>query len=138
MSLSPPPAGTAMSVRIGWIITGIVALFLWMDAAMKLLRLDVVIDTMAQLGWPASSVVPLGTILLVVSCLYVIPRTSLLGAILLTGYLGGAIATHLRIDSPLLTHTFFGVYVGGLTWLGLFLRSSDFRRALGFDRQGQP
>ena len=134
MSLSPTTTGTPMSVRIGWIVTGIVTLFLWMDAAMKLLRLDVVFETMTQLGWPASSVIPLGIILFVVSCLYVIPRTSLLGAILLTGYLGGAIATHLRIGSPLLTHTFFGVYVGGVAWLGLFLRNADFRRALGLVR----
>ncbi len=134
MSLSPKRIGTTMSVRIGWIVTGIVTLFLWMDAAMKLLRRDVVFETMTQLGWSASSVIPLGIILLVVSCLYVIPRTSLLGAILLTGYLGGAIATHLRIGSPLLTHTFFGVYVGGVAWLGLFLRSADFRRALGLGR----
>ena len=121
-----------MTEKIGWGLSILVGLFLLMDGGMKLARLDVVFETMRQLGWPNESVLPLGLILLVTAGLYLLPRTSLIGAIVLTGYLGGAIATHARIGSPLLTHTFFGLYIGLLAWLGLFLRDEKFRRALGF------
>jgi hypothetical protein len=98
-----------------------------MDAGMKLMQLPIVLQTTAQLGWPTSSVVPLGMILLVSTLLYIFPRTSILGAVLLTGYLGGAVATHARIDSPLFTHTLFGVYVGVILWAGLYLRDPVLR-----------
>jgi hypothetical protein len=97
---------------------------------MKLLRLPIVIDTMVPLGWSERSVVPLGVVLLMSTVLYLTPRTGLLGAVLLTGYLGGAIATHARIGSPLFTHTLFGVYLGILIWTGLVLRDSRVRAAL--------
>ena len=113
--------------RTGYALTGIAGLFFVMDAVMKLLQLPVVFETMAQLGWPTSSVMPLAVILLVGTILYLVPRTSVLGAVLLTGYLGGAIATHARIGSPLLTHTLFGAYMGVVMWGGLYLRDAALR-----------
>ena len=97
-------------------------LFMVMDAGMKLAQLPVALQSTSQLGWATSSVIPLGVVLLVCTILYAVPQTSVLGAILLTGYLGGAVATHARIGSPILTHTLFGVYVGILMWGGLYLR----------------
>jgi hypothetical protein len=84
------------------------------------------------MGWPASSVVPLGVILLVSTILYLLPRTAVLGAILLTAYLGGAVAAHARLGSPIFTHTLFGVYVGALLWSALLLRRPRLRSVLGF------
>jgi hypothetical protein len=116
--------------RIGWGLSAIVGLFLLVDAIMKLMRFPVVLETMAQIGWPMATVIPLGFILLVSTLLYLYPGTGLLGGILLTGYLGGAIGTHARIGSPMLTHTLFGVYLGLLMWLALFLRDNKLRSAL--------
>jgi DoxX-like protein len=112
---------------VGHGLTWLCALFLFMDAGMKLLQLPIVLETTMQLGWPASSVVPLGVVLLISTLLYVFPRTSILGAVLLTGYLGGAVATHARIGSPLFTHTLFGVYIGVVMWAELYLRDSALR-----------
>jgi hypothetical protein len=113
-------------------VTGVVALFLLMDGAMKLLPLPQVIETTGQLGWPtdAATLRTIGLLLLASTFLYVYPRTALLGAILLTGYLGGAIATHARIGSPLATHTFFGLYLAIMVWAGLWLRSPRLRSLL--------
>lgn len=106
----------------GWIMSGIVILFLIMDLTMKLLNLPIVTQTGLTLGWPAGTARTLGTILLICTALYAYPRTAILGAVLLTGYLGGAVATHLRVDSPLFTHILFGVYLGIMAWGGLWLR----------------
>jgi hypothetical protein len=114
-----PAATSSWMTLAGYGLTGVSALFFLMDAGMKLMQLPIVLQTTAQLGWPTSSVVPLCMILLVSTLLYIFPRTSILGAVLLTGYLGGAVATHARIDSPLFTHTLFGVYVGVILWAGL-------------------
>lgn len=111
----------------GRVISGLVVLFLLADGAMKLVPLDIVVTTGAQLGIPAHLNRLLGVLTLICVVLYAFPRTSVLGAILLTGYLGGAIYTHLRADSPLLTHTLFGVYVGLLAWGGLYLRDRRVR-----------
>lgn len=114
-------------VLLGHGLTGLCALFLFMDAGMKLMRLPVVLETTTQMGWPTNAVVPLGIVLLAATFLYVFPRTSVLGAVLLTGYLGGAVATHVRIESPLFTHTLFGVYIGIIMWAGLYLRIPELR-----------
>ncbi|WP_234148224.1 DoxX family protein [Sphingobium sufflavum] len=116
----------------GRAITTLVVLFLLMDAAMKLPPLAVVGETMAAMGWPADAGTArlLGVILLVATLLHLWPRTALLGAILLTGYLGGAIATHVRIASPLFSHILFGVYVGLLLWGGFWLRNPALRALL--------
>jgi DoxX-like family len=115
--------------RTGLALTALVTLFLLMDAAMKLVPLPVVLETMGQLGWPADAATArlLGVITLISLALYLWPRTSVLGAILLTAYLGGAVATHTRIGSPLLSHILFGVYVGVLVWAGLWLRNPALR-----------
>jgi DoxX-like family len=115
--------------RIGLVFTSLVALFLIMDVAMKLLVLPQVTDTMAALGWPADARTArmLGLLQLTCLALYLWPRTSVLGAVLLTGYLGGAVATHVRIGSPLFSHILFGVYLGVIAWGGLWCRSSKLR-----------
>ena len=116
----------------GRVLSGIAILFLAMDMGMKFAVLQPVIDTHAQLGWPSDpgTVRGLATILLLATALYAWPRTALFGAILLTGYLGGAVATHARIGSPLFTHTLFGVYIGVLLWAGLWLRDARLRALL--------
>jgi hypothetical protein len=111
----------------GWVLTGLSGMFLLMDAGMKLARLPVVLEATTQLGWPAESALPLGIVLLLATLLYLVPRTSVLGAMLLTGYLGGAVATHARIASPLWSHTLFGLYVGVLVWAGIWLREPRLR-----------
>ncbi len=116
----------------GRVLSGITVLFLLMDAVMKLPPLAVVGETMAQLGWPADAGTArmLGGITILSTLLYVWPRTALLGAILMTGYLGGAIATHVRIASPLFSHILFGAYIGLLMWGGLWLRTPALRALL--------
>jgi hypothetical protein len=79
------------------------------------------------LGWPTSSVTTLAVLLSVATALYAFPQTSVLGAILLTGYLGGGVATHVRIGSPLFSHVLFGVYLGLFVWGGLYLRDARIR-----------
>jgi DoxX-like protein len=105
------------------ILGGLVVLFLLVDAGMKLVRAKPSVEGTIALGYPDGAVVPIGLILLACLVLYVIPRTAVLGAILLTGYLGGAVATHVRVGNPLLSHTLFPVYVGAMVWGALALRS---------------
>jgi hypothetical protein len=112
---------------VGWGLTALVALFLLMDAAMKLMSLPVVLETTAGLGYPESIARGLGILLLGCTLLYLYPRTSVLGAILLTAYLGGGVATHVRVASPLFTHVLFGVYLGLFVWGGLYLRDERLR-----------
>ncbi len=121
---------------IGRVMSGLVILFLLMDLTMKFAMIQPVIDTTAQLGWPndAGSVRALAAILLVSTLLYAWPRTAVLGAVLLTGYLGGAVATHVRIGSPLFSHVLFGVYLGLLVWGGLWFRDPRVRALLPFAR----
>jgi hypothetical protein len=121
------PTAPKAPLWIGRVMSGIVILFLAMDISMKLANLDVVRQAGLQLGWPPDTARVLGVILLACAVLYAYPRTAILGAILLTGYLGGAVATHLRVDDPLFTHTLFGVYLGVLAWGGLWLRDPELR-----------
>ena len=116
-------------VRIGWAMSGLAIAFLGADAAGKLLVPELMIANSPPLGLPADAGFHrmLGGILAICTALYAWPRTSVLGAVLLTGFLGGAVATHLRVDSPLLTHTLFGVYLGALVWAGLLLRDRRLR-----------
>jgi hypothetical protein len=118
----------------GLALSGIAILFLLFDSLGKLLKVAPVVEGTAQLGYPESAIVPIGVILLLCVVTYVVPRTAILGAILLTGYMGGAIATHVRVGSPLLTHVLFPVYVSVLVWLGLYLRDPRVRAALFADR----
>jgi hypothetical protein len=128
-SIDRQPSGAAR--RAGLALSAVAVLFLLFDSAGKLLAVQAVVDGTVSLGYPASSVRPLGVILLACVTLYVVPRLSVLGAVLLTAYLGGAVATHVRVASPLLTHTLFPVYVAALLWGGLVLRHKRLREALG-------
>lgn len=123
---------SSKTIWTGRALSGLVILFLVADAAMKLVPLPVVVETMGQLGYPASTDLArgLGVLLLLCTALYAFPRTSVLGAILLTGYMGGAMATHLRIGSPLFSHTLFGFYLGLMIWGGLYLRDERLRAFL--------
>lgn len=114
-------------VWTGWVMSGLVIAFMLFDGGIKLVPLDIVIKTSEQMGIPGSLARPLGVIGLACTVLYAIPRTSVLGAILLTGYMGGAIASHLRLGDPLFTHTLFGVSLGLLAWGGLYLRDGRLR-----------
>ena len=106
----------------GRIASGIPALFLLVDGAMKLAKPTVVVETTVQLGYPESVIVSLGIVLLASTIFYLIPRTAVLGAILLTGYLGGAVATHVRVGGGAF-EVLFPVIVGALLWAGLVLRN---------------
>lgn len=108
--------------RTGIALSVLATAFFLLDATGKLLQVDPVLRGTQELGWPATAVVPLGVLILVGALLYAVPRTAVLGAIYLTGFLGGAIATHYRIGSPLATHVLFGVYVAAIMWAGLALR----------------
>ncbi len=123
------PASTGKMVILGRVLSGLVVAFLAFDGAIKLVPLDVVTETLSVLGYPADVGLArlLGVLTLLCALLYAIPRTSVLGAILLTGYLGGAMATHLRADSPLFTHILFGFYLGVIAWAGLWLRDRSVR-----------
>ena len=120
----------------GRVLSGIIVLFMIFDGAIKLPPLDIVTQAMVPLGWPTDPNVArlLGVIGLISTALYVLPRTSVLGAILLTAYMGGAIATKLRVDSPLFSHTLFGVYLGIILWSGLYLRDPRVRALIPFSR----
>lgn len=124
-----PSKGALWSGRV---MTGLVIAFLLFDALIKLPPIQPVTDTLQALGFSASDAMArgLGVLLLACTALYAMPRTALLGAILLTGYLGGAIAIQLRAGSPVFSHLLFGVYVGVLMWTGLLLRDRSARRAL--------
>jgi len=118
------------TITTGRLISGLAVAFLIFDSIGKLLRVQPVIDGTKQLGYPPDIVVGLGITLLSCVLVYLIPRTSVLGAVLLTGYLGGAVATHVRVESPLFTHVLFPVYVAALLWGGLVLRDARLRQLL--------
>lgn len=106
----------------GWVISGLLAAFMLLDAAMKFAKPAPVADAFVRTGWPLQLSPILGAILLISTVLFLIPRTAVLGAILLTGYLGGAVATNLRLMNPLWTNTLFPVYFGVLVWIAVYLR----------------
>jgi len=119
-----------MQPRRSWagiILSALPVLFVLFDGAIHLMVIPPVVQAFTQLGYPVSTSGALGVIELVCVVLYLMPRTSVLGAILLTGYLGGAVATNLRVGSPLFSNTLFPVYVGILAWGGLFLRDERVR-----------
>lgn len=114
--------------KIGWIMTALVVLFfIGASAAPKFVGANAAIDSMVALGWSSEYLLLIGTMEIVIVILYAIPRTSLLGAVLMTGLLGGAMASHLRAGSPLFSHTLFGVYLGLFMWAALLLRDKALR-----------
>ena len=118
----------------GRIMSALPALFLLVDGVGKLIKPAPVVEGTVQLGYPESVLLGLGIVLLTCTVLYVIPRTAILGAILLTGYLGGAIATHVRVESPLFSHILFPVYLAVLIWGGLYLRDERLRALIPLRR----
>ena len=116
--------------RSGRALSGLAVLFLLFDSTGKLLQIQPVVEGTLQLGYPRDIVFTLGVILFTCVLVYVIPRTSVLGALLLTGYLGGAVATHVRVESPLFTHVLFPTYLGAALWGGLLLRDARLRAFL--------
>jgi hypothetical protein len=112
----------------GRVLSGIPAAFLAFDVAIKLANPAFVTEASVKIGVPPELTVGLGVLLAACLALYLIPRTAPIGAVLLTGYLGGAVLTHLRIGDPLLSHTLFPIYVGALLWAGLYLRDDRVRR----------
>jgi len=120
------------TLLIAYALTGLAALFLAFDTVMKLLAIEQAVQSTTELGYPASAVVTIGIIELVCLALYLVPATSVSGAILLVGYLGGAVATQVRAGNPLATHVLFPIYVAALVWGGLYLREPRLRALLPF------
>jgi hypothetical protein len=120
----------------GRVLSGLAIVFLLFDGAIKLVPWPIVTETMGKMGYSSSETLArsLGIITIVCTLLYSVPPTSILGAILLTGYLGGAMASHVRIDSPLFSHTLFGFYLGVMVWGGLWLRDPALRHFIPFRR----
>ena len=130
-SARPSAAATStVARRTGRLVAGAAVLFLAFDAALKLVGAAAAVDATVQLGFAAHQVLTLGLIELACLVLYLVPRTAPVGAVLWTGYLGGAIATHLRLGSPLASHTLFPIYVAALLWAGLYLRDPRVRALL--------
>ena len=132
----PAPVSKRM-LWAGWVMSAMPALFLFVDGLMKLMKPAIVVETTVQLGYPESVILGLGIVLLACTVLYAIPRTAVLGAILLTGYLGGAVATHVRVEGgpfPVL----FPVILGALLWGGLFLRDRRLRDLIPLRVQQHP
>jgi hypothetical protein len=127
-------AGSGAALWTGRVMSTIVILFMIFDAGIKLIPIQPVMDTMAELGYPGTTALARGIGIVEVICilLYAWPRTSVLGAILLTGVFGGAIAAHLRIGSPIFTHLLFGLYLGLVAWGGLYLRDPRVRAMIPF------
>jgi hypothetical protein len=111
----------------GWGMSGLMIAFMLFDSVSKLVLEHHVVEATAKLGYPLDVIRPLGVICLACTILYRIPRTSILGAILLTGYLGGAIASKVRIEDPMFGSVLFGAYFAILVWGGLYLRDERVR-----------
>lgn len=128
-SINPTDTNETSRGRLwtGRILSGLAVLFLLFDAIGKLARPAAVVQGTVELGWPESTILTLGILQVICLAFYLIPRTAVLGAILWTGYLGGAIATHYRIGNPLFTHILFPTYIAALLWGGLWLRDARLR-----------
>jgi hypothetical protein len=114
----------------GRILTAFAVLFLIFDFSIKLAHIQPVTDAFARLGIPDHLAVTIGTLELLCLAIYLLPRTAILGAVLLTGFLGGAIMLHVRVGDPLFSHILFPVYIGALLWVGLYLRDPRLRALL--------
>lgn len=124
---SAPAAFSKKAVWTGRVLSGLATLFLLFDGTYKLFATAEAAAATADLGWPVDVLRGLGVLQLICLALYVVPRTATIGAVLWTGYLGGAIATHLRIGNPWLSHTLFPIYIALLIWGGLWLRDRRVR-----------
>ena len=133
MDATPATSVSKGSLWTGRILSGIVVLFMIFDGVTKVMKVPQVIEATVRMGFPVSTVVGIGVTLLVSVALYVIPSTSIFGAILLTGYLGGATAANVRAGSPVF-NTLFAIIFGVLVWLGLFLREPRLRALIPLRR----
>lgn len=115
---------------VSWIMSGIVILFMLMDSIMKLIQANEAITATVELGYSAHHILPIGILGFFSILLYTYPKTTILGVLLLTAYWGGAIATHVRLDNPLLSHILFPVYLGVLAWGGIWLRDERLKKLL--------
>jgi len=133
-TLAPTTASTPASVWAGRALTALFALFMvGASIAPKLLGMPIAAETLTALGWPANYVLMIGLFELTFLLLYLYPRTSVLGAVLMTALLGGAMATHIRVGSPLFSHVLFSVYLALFMWGGLWLRHPALRSVFPFD-----
>jgi len=132
-------SASGKSLWAGRIVSGFVVFFLLVDAGFKLIRPlpAPAVEAFGKLGYPVEFAAGIGILLLACVAVYLIPRTSILGAILLTGYLGGAVASHVRVGDPWLSHALFPVYVGLLIWGGLYLRDERLRALMPFRATGK-
>jgi hypothetical protein len=121
------------SFRAGWVITALVVLFMLFDGVVHMMMIPAVVESFKQMGYPLGAIVPIAIIELLAVVLYAMPRTSALGAIILTGYLGGAVDSNVRAGLPLFSFVLAPVYVGILLWLGLYLRSARMRAIVPVD-----
>jgi hypothetical protein len=128
------PSDSKAMLWTGRTMSGVVLLFLFMDGATKLMMIQPVVNATAEIGYPLDLVRPIGIIGLVCAVLYAMPRTAVLGAILTTGLLGGAIASKMRLEEPLFSQVLFGAYVGVLAWGGLYLRDGRLRALFSLRR----
>ena len=120
-------ATTGRPALVGRVLSGLAIAFLLFDAGGKVAGVRQAVEGTVQLGYPAESLLGIGLVQLACVLLYAVPRTAILGALLLTGYLGGAVATHVRVGNPLLSHVLFPTYVAALVWGGLYLRDARLR-----------
>jgi hypothetical protein len=125
------PSSSRATVWVGRALFALAVLFMVFDTTMKFLATPEAVAGTEALGWPTGAVRPLGVIEAGCVLLLLIPRTAPLGALFLTGYLGGAVATHVRVQNPLFTHILFPVYIAVLVWLPLYLRDPRVRAVLG-------
>lgn len=133
------PVTTPVMRWAGRVLSALFVLFMAFDVAIKLIRLPVVAETLRALGWPGEAGFAIGVVEAICVLLYVLPRTALLGAVLMTAVLGGAVASQARIANPLFTHLLFGVYLGLAMWGGLWLRDGALRAVFPWDRaMGRP
>ena len=128
MNTNTAAPSSRSAIWTGRVLSGLAAAFLTFDAVFKVARAPEALKTLGELGYPPSVLVPLGIVQLVCLAIYLFPRTAVLGAVLWTGYLGGAIATHVRVGNPMLSHTLFPVYVAVFVWGGLFLRDARVKK----------
>jgi hypothetical protein len=126
--------GTSKVRKTGIVISGLVTAFLVFDAAGKLAAAPQVKEGTRALGFPAGQALIMGIVLALCVIVFVIPRTAVLGALGITAYLGGAVTANMRVESPLLSHTLFAVYLGVLMWVGLAMRRPELLRVVGLRR----
>ena len=136
VSASQPAPASKKGLWAGRIVSALVVLFLLLDSVLHMIKPAPVAQAFAELGYPLKLAIALGILELVCIAVYVIPRSSVLGAILLTGYLGGAVATQLRVGIPLFGEALFPVYIGVAAWAGLFLRDERLRALIPWKRDG--